>query len=45
MIREQIVDELGEEFASAGLQPDGEPNDYGMEIEELTDACALALDD
>jgi len=43
-LREQIVDELGEEFSGKGLGPDGEPNTYGLEIEDLTDACALAWD-
>ena len=41
-IREKIVDELGEEFSAKGLQEDGEPNEYGLEIEGLTDACGLA---
>lgn len=44
-VREQIVDELGEEFSAKGLKPDSEPNDYGLEIEALTDACGLAWDD
>ena len=44
-VREQIVDELGEEFSAKGLKPDGEPNAYGLEIEALTDACGLAGDD
>ena len=41
-LRERIVDELGDEFAAKGLLPDGEPNAYGLEIEDLTDACGLA---
>src|SRR5262245_30657768 len=44
-IREKIVDELGEEFSAKGLQPNSEPNAYGLEIEALTDACGLAGDD
>ena len=44
-VREQIVDELGEEFSAKGLTPDSEPNAYGLEIEALTDACGLAGDD
>jgi len=44
-IREQIVDELGEECSARGLKYDSEPNAYGLEIEALTDACGLAWDD
>ena len=44
-IREKIVDELGEEFSLKGLNKNNEPNAYGLEIEELTDACGLAWDD
>jgi hypothetical protein len=44
-VREQIVDELGEECSARGLKPDSEPNAYGLEIEALTDACGLAWDD
>ncbi len=40
-LRERIVDELGEEFSAKGLQSNGEPNAYGIEIEDLTDACGL----
>lgn len=40
-IRKQIVSELGEEFSAKGLQSDGEPNAYGLEMEDLTDACGL----
>jgi hypothetical protein len=43
-IREKIVDELGDEFSGKGLGPDSEPNAYGIEIENLTDACGLAWD-
>jgi len=42
--REKIVDELGDEFSAKGLGPDGEPNAYGLDIEDLTDACGLAWD-
>jgi len=38
-VREQIIDELGEEFSKKGLKADSEPNAYGLEIEALTDAC------
>jgi len=41
-IRSKIVDELGEEFSERGLKPDSEPNDYGLEIEDLIDACGLS---
>ena len=40
-IREKIVDELGDEFCLKGLGSNDEPNAYGIEIEELTDACGL----
>lgn len=45
-IREKIVNhELADEFCEEGLQPDDEPNKYGLEIEDLIDACGLARDD
>ena len=44
-VREHIVDALGEEFAARGLESNGEPNAYGLELEALTDACGLAWDD
>jgi hypothetical protein len=43
-IREQIVEELSDEFCEKGLDPDSEPNAYGLEIEDLIDACGLAHD-
>ena len=43
-LRESIVDELGDEFCKKGLREDGEPNEYGLELEWLTDACGLAWD-
>jgi hypothetical protein len=43
-IREQIVEELSDEFCEKGLKLDSEPNAYGLEIEDLIDACALAHD-
>ncbi|MCA9473194.1 MAG: hypothetical protein MRJ96_16975 [Nitrospirales bacterium] len=43
-LREIIVDELGDEFFQRGLREDGEPNEYGLELENLTDACGLAWD-
>jgi len=45
LVRERIIDELGEEFSAKGLQPNGEPNAFGLEIEDLTDACGLANSD
>ena len=44
-IRGQIVDVLGHEFAERGLRSDDEPNAYGLELEELIDACGLAWDE
>lgn len=44
-VRERIVDALGEEFAARGIESNGEPNAYGLELEALTDACGLAWDD
>ena len=44
-VREHIVDALGEEFAASGIESNGEPNAYGLELEALTDACGLAWDD
>ncbi len=45
-IREKIVNyELADEFCKEGLKPDDEPNEYGLEIEDLIDACGLARDD
>lgn len=41
-IREDIVDELLDEFTAKGVRPDGEPNEYGLEIESVIDACRLA---
>jgi len=39
-VRERIIDELGNEFAEKGLRPDDEPNEYGLELESLTDLCS-----
>ncbi len=44
ILREAIVDELGDEFSKNGLLPNGEPNEYGLELEKLTDTCGLAWD-
>lgn len=41
-VREKIADELGEEFCARGLKPDSEPDTYGLELEDLTDALGLA---
>jgi hypothetical protein len=44
-IRENIANyELAAEFCEEGLKPDDEPNEYGLEIEDLIDACGLAQD-
>lgn len=43
-VREQIVEELSDEFCEKGLKPDSEPNAYGLEMEDLIDACGLAQD-
>ena len=32
-------------FVEEGLKPDNEPNEYGLEIEDLIDACGLARND
>jgi hypothetical protein len=40
-VKELIADELGEEFAAKGLRADSEPNEYGLELERLTDALKL----
>ena len=44
LLREAVVDELGDEFSQKGLQENSEPNNYGLELETLTDACGLAWD-
>jgi len=45
-IREKIVNyELADEFCEGCPKPDNEPNEYGLEIEDLIDACGLARDD
>lgn len=40
-IRESIVDELSKEFIEYGIEQGGEPNSYGLRIEELIDFCGL----
>jgi len=40
-LREAIVEELIGEFTERGLREDGEPNPYGLEVEEMIDACDL----
>jgi hypothetical protein len=40
-VKELIADELGEEFSAKGLRADSEPNEYGLELERLTDALKL----
>jgi hypothetical protein len=43
--REAIVDALLQEFTARGCGPDDEPNAYGLELEDLIDACGLAWDE
>jgi len=43
--REAIVDTLLLEFAANGCDKDDEPTAYGLELEDLVDACGLAWDD
>ena len=38
-LRQQIAEQLGDELCERGLNPDDEPNDYGLELEDLIDAC------
>ena len=40
-VRKIIVEELGNELCSKGLNQNDEPNDYGLEIEDLIDTCDL----
>ena len=45
-IRVAIVEEeLADELMSKGLNDNDEHNKYGIEIEDLIDACGLAWDD
>jgi hypothetical protein len=39
-IREQIAEELSDELCAKGLEPDSEPNAYGLEMEDLINVCA-----
>ena len=39
-VREDVIDELGNEFSEKGLCQDDEPNEYGFELEALTDLCS-----
>jgi hypothetical protein len=39
--REAVVDVLGRERAVRGLDDDGEPNDYGRELDALIEALGL----
>jgi predicted LPLAT superfamily acyltransferase len=43
--REAIVHALLDEFIARGREPDDEPNAYGLELEDLMDACGLAWDE
>jgi hypothetical protein len=31
----QIIESIGDELMAKGFQPDGEPNKYGLELEDL----------
>jgi hypothetical protein len=39
--REDVADVLGCEASSCGFDADEEPNDYGLELEELFEALGL----
>jgi hypothetical protein len=39
-IREQVAEELSDEFCAKGLDPSSEPNAYGLEMENLINVCA-----
>lgn len=43
-IKSRIIDALGDEFSERGLESNGEPNAYGLQIESLTDAVGLERD-
>ena len=43
-IREDIVNELSNEFCEKGLKENSEPNDYGLMIEDLIDKCHICGD-
>ena len=40
-VRRQIVDVLTDELCEHGLESDHEPNEHGLEVEELIDVCRL----
>ena len=41
-VRVEVVNVLINELCEYGLQPDYEPNEHGLEVETLIDACELA---
>jgi hypothetical protein len=36
-VRKALMDAISAEFAATGLKPDSEPNDRGLQLEELLD--------
>ena len=44
-LREKIVEELADELNAKGSGDDDEPNEYGLEIEDLIAACRLWRDE
>jgi hypothetical protein len=43
--RDRIAIALGEEFGATGLRPDSEPNERGLELENLIDYMCPAHDE
>lgn len=43
-VREAIVEALADELGEKGLREDSEPTEYGLELENLIDACGLTND-
>ncbi|MNW15464.1 hypothetical protein D3C71_2139790 [compost metagenome] len=43
--REWLIDALVQEFSEAGLGPDDEPNQRGVEIEEIIDFVGAIADE
>ena len=41
-VRAEVVNVLTNELCEYGLEPDYEPNEHGLEVETLIDACELA---
>ena len=44
-VRERIVEVLSDELVENGLHPDGEPIEYGLDLEHLIDFCGLSHDE